>query len=464
MTDLWGGRFAEPLADEMRRFSSSYAVDHRLALYDLIGSKAHAHALHDAGILDRSQLTTLLDALDQVADEVRDGTFAPDKADGGPLPEDVHSAVEIRLVELCGEIGKRLHAGRSRNDQVVTDMLLWLRDASHDIESAVRRLQQVLVALAEQYQELVVPSYTHLQRAQPLSLAHQLLAHFEGLDRDVGRLRDARDRADRCPLGAGAGTGTSIPIDRRVTAARLGFSRVATNSVDAVADRDWAIEFVSACALIMTHLSRLAEELILWSAVEFGVARIGDAFCTGSSMMPQKRNPDAAELVRGKTARVTGDLQTLLTLLKGLPLGYNRDLQEDKEALFDAADTTGAALAIMASMLRSTEFQSPAAQGPDFMGATDLAEELVRRGLPFRVAHQRVGQLVQRCEADGRGLDQASPDELALAGVADLDPAMLTPAGSVAAKRSLGSTAPTEVTLALASAKHLLQSVGDPIA
>ncbi|MEE8267607.1 MAG: lyase family protein, partial [Gemmatimonadales bacterium] len=207
MTELWGGRFAEPLADEMRRFSSSYAVDHRLALYDLIGSKAHAHALHDAGILDRSQLTTLLDALDQVAAEVRDGTFAPDTADSGPLPEDVHSAVEARLVELCGEIGKRLHAGRSRNDQVVTDMLLWLRDESHDIESAVRQLQQVLVALAEQYQHLVVPSYTHLQRAQPVSLAHQLLAHFEGFDRDVGRLRDARARADRCPLGAGAGTG-----------------------------------------------------------------------------------------------------------------------------------------------------------------------------------------------------------------------------------------------------------------
>jgi argininosuccinate lyase len=341
-------------------------------------------------------------------------------------------------------------------------MLLWLRDASNDIEAAVREVQQALVVLADRYQDLVIPSYTHLQRAQPVSLAHQLLAHFEGFDRDVGRLRDARARADRCPLGAGAGTGTSIPIDRRATAARLGFSRVATNSVDAVADRDWAIEFVSACALIMTHLSRLAEELILWSAEEFGVARIGDAFCTGSSMMPQKRNPDGAELVRGKTARVFGNLQTLLTLLKGLPLGYNRDLQEDKEALFAAADTTGASLAIMASLLRSTEFRVPAAAGLDFMGATDLAEELVRRGVPFRVAHQRVGELVQCCEADGRGLAQATQDELARAGVSDLDPAILTPAGSVAAKRSEGSTAPSEVTLALASAHHLLQSVGDP--
>ncbi len=459
MTDLWGGRFAEPLADEMRRFSSSYAVDYRLASYDLIGSMAHAHALHDAGILDQAQLKTLLAALDQVATEVRDGTFAPGQGNEEPLPEDVHSAVEARLVELCGDIGKRLHAGRSRNDQVVTDMLLWLRDASLEIESSVRQLQQTLVTLAERYQDLVIPSYTHMQRAQPVSLAHQLLAHFEAFDRDVGRLRDARARADRCPLGAGAGTGTSIPVDRQATAARLGFSRVATNSVDAVADRDWAVEFVSACALIMTHLSRLAEELILWSAVEFGVARIGDAFCTGSSMMPQKRNPDAAELVRGKTARVLGDLQTLLTLLKGLPLGYNRDMQEDKEALFDASDTTGAALAIMASMLRSTEFQAPASPGLDFMGATDLAEELVRRGVPFRVAHQRVGQLVQRCEADGRGLAQATADELASAGVSDLDPSILTPAGGVMAKKSQGSTAPKEVASALAEAKTTLSMV-----
>ncbi len=459
MTDLWGSRFAEPLADEMRRFSSSYAVDYRLASYDLIGSMAHAHALHDAGILDQSQLKTLLAALDQVAAEVRDGTFAPGRGNEETLPEDVHSAVEARLVDLCGEIGKRLHAGRSRNDQVVTDMLLWLRDASLEIESSVRQLQQTLVTLAERYQDLVIPSYTHLQRAQPVSLAHQLLAHFEGFDRDVGRLRDARARADRCPLGAGAGTGTSIPVDRQATAARLGFSRVATNSVDAVADRDWAVEFVSVCALIMTHLSRLAEELIIWSTVEFGVVRIGDAFSTGSSMMPQKRNPDAAELVRGKTARVLGDLQTLLTLLKGLPLGYNRDMQEDKEALFDASDTTGAALAIMASMLRSTEFQAPATPGLDFMGATDLAEELVRRGVPFRVAHQRVGQLVHRCEADGRGLAQATADELTRAGLSDFDPAILTPAGGVMAKKSQGSTAPKEVAKALAEAKTTLSMV-----
>jgi argininosuccinate lyase len=417
--------------------------------------------LHAAGVLDDAQLDDLVSGLAQIAAEVQAGTFGP--ANGADLPEDIHSAVESRLVELCGENGKRLHAGRSRNDQVVTDVLLWLRDASAGIEASVRGLQHALVKSAERYQSLVIPSYTHMQRAQPVSLGHQLMAHFEALERDIGRLADARRRADRCPLGAGAGTGTTIPLDRRATAARLGFSQVARNSVDAVADRDWAIEFVSACALIMTHLSRLAEELILWSSEEFGTARIGDAFCTGSSMMPQKRNPDAAELVRGKTARVVGSLTTLFVLLKGLPLGYNRDLQEDKEALFDAADTTNAALEIMAAVLDSTEFRPSNTPGPDFMGATDLAEEMVRRGMPFRVAHQRVGALVQQCEAVGVGLSEASREALEDAGVSDLDPATLTPAGSVAAKRSQGSTAPAEVAQALIDAKIILQQAGEAV-
>jgi len=276
------------------------------------------------------------------------------------------------------------------------------------------------------------------------------------LDRDVGRLRDARRRADRCPLGAGAGAGTTLAIDRRLSAARLGFATVAVNSVDAVGDRDWAVEFVAACALVMTHLSRLAEELILWSAEEFGAARIGDAFCTGSSMMPQKRNPDAAELVRGRTARVAGDLQTLLALLKGLPLGYNRDLQEDKDALFDAADTTSAALRIMAGVLAVTEFAKPVSQAPDFTSATDLAEYLVLTGVPFREAHERIGRLVSVCEADGRGLSQATPQELAAAGAQGVDPVTLTPEGGVAAKRSMGSPAPDEVSQALTRATSLL--------
>lgn len=461
MSDLWGGRFGDRMADEMRRFSSSYPVDRRLARYDLLGSMAHAHALHDAGVLDREGLDSLLQGLGELLAEVDAGTF--DDAATGELPEDIHSAIESRLVEKCGETGKRLHAGRSRNDQVVTDMLLWLRDQSHSLEEALRGLQGVLVAVADEHQDLVVPSYTHLQRAQPVSLAHLLMAHFEALDRDIGRVRDARHRADRCPLGSGAGTGTTIALDRRVTAARLGFGRVAGNSIDAVSDRDWAVEFAAACALIMVHLSRLAEELILWSSEEFGAARIGDAYCTGSSMMPQKRNPDAAELVRGRSARVVGSLNTLLVLLKGLPPGYNRDLQEDKEALFDAADTTRTALEIMASVLATTEFGEPRSAAPDFMAATDLAEELVRRGVPFREAHQRVGRLVHHCEAEGRGLSQATEVELALAGVAGLDPDGFSAAGSVAAKRSQGSTAPREVTRAVAAAKHLLHLAGESI-
>jgi argininosuccinate lyase len=444
------------MAEEMRRFSSSFAVDVRLARYDVIGSKAHAAALLSAGVLDQGQHDELIAALDQVEQEILEGSFG--QTGSGPLPEDVHSAVESRLVELCGETGQRLHAGRSRNDQVVTDMLLWLKDTTVALENDLRGVQQALVTLAEEHQNLVVPNYTHLQRAQSISMAHQLLAHFEGLERDVGRLRDARTRADRCPLGAGAGAGTTLPIDRAATASRLGFAGVALNSVDAVGDRDWAVEFVAACAMTMTHLSRLAEELIVWSTEEFGVARIGDAFCTGSSMMPQKRNPDAVELIRGKTARVAGDLQTLLALLKGLPLGYQRDLQEDKEAVFDAADTTGAALRIMAGVLAETEFFRPTSQAPDFTGATDLAEHLVLLGVPFRQAHRRVGELVRACEATGRGLAQATSVELTAAGAPGIDPAALSQEGGVSAKKSSGSPAPGEMAKALARCHSLLSA------
>jgi len=325
------------------------------------------------------------------------------------------------------------------------------------VEDAVRQVQAALVDRAEAHRGLIVPAYTHLQQAQPILLAHHLLAHFEALQRDIGRLRDARHRADRSPLGAGACAGSSLPLDRLVTAARLGFAGVAGNSIDAVADRDWAIEFASACALVMTHLSRLAEELIVWSAQEFGMARIGDAWCTGSSMMPQKRNPDAAELVRGKTPRVHGALVALLGLLKGLPLTYNRDLQEDKHHLFDVADTTRDAARVLAAALASTAFQAPRRTGPDFSVATDLAEELVRRGIPFRTAHERVGRLVRFCEADGRSLAEATDVELAEAGLADLDRDLLTVRGSIASKRTLGSTAPGEVARALGLAKRILQ-------
>jgi argininosuccinate lyase len=459
MTDLWGSRFSQPLDATMRRFSSSFHVDRRLVMEDLHASDAHAHALRDACVLSEEEFGRLHAALGQIADEVREGRFPPPASgvdDSREIPEDIHSAIEGRLVAICGETGRRLHAGRSRNDQVVTDVLLWLKNASSAVEAAVINVQRALVDRAEVHRDLVIAEYTHLQRAQPVLLAHHLLAHFEALDRDVARLRDARARADRSSLGAAACAGSSLPLDREATARRLGFARVATNSIDAVSDRDWAIEFVSACALVMTHLSRLSAELVLWSTQEFAMARIGDAWCTGSSMMPQKRNPDVAELVRAKAARVDGALVTLLGLVKGLPLAYNRDLQEDKEPLFDAADTTRDAAIVLAAALASTEFREPRAAGADFSAATDLAEELVRRGVAFRDAHDRVGALVRACEERGHGLDGASDAQLDAAGLAGLDRHLLTARGSIEAKRTLGSTAPAEVARALAHARGKL--------
>ena len=445
---LWGARFTEPLDAAMRRFSTSLPVDRRLVREDLRCSRAHAEALHDAGLLEPDALHRLLAALDEIDCEAQAGSFPPDGR-GDDAPEDVHSAIEARLVALVGDLGKRLHAGRSRNDQVVTDVLLWLKGASRQIEEGALDLQRALVAQAEANLGLVGYAYTHMQRGMPVLLSHQLLAHVEALDRDVERLRQARDRADRCPLGAGACVGSSLPLDREATARRLGFARVAVNSIDAVSDRDWAIELVSCCALLMTHASRLADELVLWSTQEFGTVRLADAYSTGSSMMPQKRNPDVAELVRGKASRVHGALVTLHSLLKGLPLAYNRDLQEDKEPLFDAADTTRDSLRLLAAAVATAAFRAPRPAGPELSAATDLAEELVRRGVPFRVAHERVGRLVSLAERGGRGLPELTDDELSHEGLDGLDRALLTPEGSVRAKRTLGSTHPDEVSRAI---------------
>jgi argininosuccinate lyase len=442
VTKLWGGRFTGELDAELRRFSSSLPFDRRLAAFDVEGGRAHAAALRDAGVLDEDEMRALATAFDRIEEEIAAGTFPP-QAEGDELPEDVHSAVEARLVELCGETGRRIHAGRSRNDQVVTDLLLWLREKSERVESEIRELQLALVAAAESHEHVVIFAYTHLQRAQPVLLAHHLLAHFEALDRDVDRLRDARGRADRCPLGAGACAGSSLPLDRERTAERLGFARVAENSLDAVSDRDWALEFVSACAIALDHMSRLAEEIVLWSSREFGIVTLGDAWCTGSSMLPQKRNPDVAELVRGKAARVHGHLMALHSLIKGMPLAYNRDLQEGQEPLFDAADVTEGCARMLAGAVAS---------------AADLAEELVRRRVPFREAHERVGRLVAACESDGRGLADATDEELAAIGLADLDRELLTPRGSVGAKKTLGSTAPGQVARALAAARERAES------
>ncbi len=459
MTDLWGGRFAGRLDEAMRHFSSSLPVDVRLARQDLQGSRAHAHALLDAGVLDETEHAALTAALDQVEEELAGGRFPPDLA-APDVPEDIHSAVEARLVEICGDTARRLHAGRSRNDQVVTDTLLWLREASTEVEEAVRALQRALVDRAAAHMDLIIPAYTHLQRAQPVLLAHHLLAHVEALERDAGRLADARARANRCPLGAGACAGTTLPLDRRATAARLGFARVAANSLDAVSDRDWAVEFTAACALLMAHLSRLAGELVLWSSAEFAMVRLDDAFCTGSSMLPQKRNPDIAELVRGRAAGVAGDLVGLLTLLHGLPLSYNRDLQEDKAPLFRAVDTARDCARLLAAALAGADFRAPRMAGPDFSAAADLAEELVRRGVPFRTAHQRIGALVAACEAEGRGLPEATAAELEAAGLSGLDRGLLTARGSVRAKRTEGSTHPDQVAEALAAARRRLDEAG----
>jgi argininosuccinate lyase len=457
VTKLWGGRFTGELDAELRRFSSSLPFDRRLAAFDVQGGRAHAAALRDAGVLDEDEMRALATAFDRIEEEIAAGTFPP-QAEGDELPEDVHSAVEARLVELCGETGRRIHAGRSRNDQVVTDLLLWLREKSERVESEIRELQFALVDAAEAHESVVIFAYTHLQRAQPVLLAHHLLAHFEALDRDVDRLRDARSRADRCPLGAGACAGSSLPLDRGRTAERLGFARVAENSLDAVSDRDWALEFVSACAIALDHMSRLAEEIVLWSSGEFGIVTLDDAWCTGSSMLPQKRNPDVAELVRGKAARVHGHLMALHSLIKGMPLAYNRDLQEGQEPLFDAADATEGCARMLAGAIASAVFHEPAADAADMSAATDLAEELVRRRVPFREAHERVGRLVAACEAGGRGLADATDEELAAIGLADLDRELLTARGSIAAKKTFGSTAPAEVARALATARERAES------
>lgn len=456
MSELWSGRAAQAMDERFREFSSSLAVDQRLAPYDLRATSAHASALRDAGVLSDDEHDRVVGALSRFESEVDAGTFLagldPDHA-----PEDVHTVIENRLIDELGELGARVHAGRSRNDQVVTATLLWLRDASEGVIAAVRQVQRALVDRAETHKDLIVPAYTHLQRAQPVLLAHHLLAHFDALQRDVGRVEDAARRADRCALGAAACTGSGIALDRDATAKRLGFARVALNSMDAVADRDWAIEMVSVCAGIMSHLSRLAEELVQWSSSEFAVARIGGAWTTGSSAMPQKRNPDVAELVRGKVGRVLGALMAIHTTVKALPLAYNRDLQEDKEALFDAVYTTISCAEMLGGALATTEFSEARKADPDFMPAMDLAELLVEQGIPFRTAHHDVGVLVTKLEAEGRSLCDATDDELASVGGGVVSGATLTAKWCVERKLTRGSTAPEEVEYALVSAKALLK-------
>ena len=443
---LWGGRFSSEPSELMERINASIDFDKRLYAHDIGASKAHCEMLVACGIVDEADGEAILSGLDRVLAEIESGGFAFSRE-----REDIHMNVEARLTELIGPAAGRLHTARSRNDQVATDLRLWLRDTIDGADAALRELQSVLIQRAERHAASVMPGLTHLQAAQPITLGHHLLAYVEMLGRDRGRLADARRRLNECPLGAAALAGTTYPIDRERTAAALGFDRPAANALDAVSDRDFVLEFLAAAAIAASHLSRLGEELVLWCSAQFGFVRLGDAFTTGSSIMPQKRNPDAAELVRAKTGRIVGALTTLSIVMKGLPLAYSKDMQEDKEPLFDAADTLGLAIAAMTGMMRDAEFDTDAmrqAAEKGFVTATDLADWLVRqRGTPFREAHRIAGALV-KC-AEEAGCDLA---DLPLETLKTVEPALtgeiydvLRVDRAVAARNSPGGTAPERV-------------------
>jgi argininosuccinate lyase len=442
---LWGGRFEGGPADALARLSVSVQFDWRLARYDLLGSRAHARVLHRAGLLTDAERDAMLGALDDLDQAVEDGSFRPTVAD-----EDVHTALERGLLERLGALGGKLRAGRSRNDQVATDLRLYLRDQVRRVTSRLAELQTALIDQAEACGDTPAPGMTHLQHAQPVLFAHQLLAHTHAFARDVSRLRDWDRRASVSPLGAGALAGSSLPVDPEVLAKELGFDAAAPNSMDAVADRDFAVEFCFIAALTGVHLSRLGEEIVLWSSQEFGWVEIDDAYATGSSIMPQKKNPDVAELARGKAGRLIGGLTGLLTTLKGLPLTYNRDLQEDKEPVFDAVDTLSLVLPAMAGLIATMRVNAQRLRGGASTGftlATDLAEYLVRRGVPFREAHEVVGHLVVWCQVHDCDLDQVSDSDLAKVSE-HLTPdvrQVLTVDGALAARRQHGGTAPERV-------------------
>jgi argininosuccinate lyase len=448
----WAGRFDAPTAAIVERFTTSLPVDRALYPHDVAGSVAHVRGLVRAKLLTRREGQRLVRGLGRVERELDEGRFRFRRAD-----EDIHMAIERRLTELLGPLGGKLHTGRSRNDQVATDLRLWLRAECRAIDDAIARLQAAFRRVASRHSAALLPGYTHLQRAQPILLAHHLLAHHEMLARDRGRFRDCRARADELPLGAGALAGAGFPIDRAYVARLLGFRRPTANSLDAVGDRDAAAEFLAAAAIAAVHLSRLGEEIVLWSSEEFGFVVLPDAFATGSSMMPQKKNPDVAELVRGKTGRVVGALVALLTTLKGLPLAYNRDLQEDKASLFDAAATLRASVDVLAAMVPALHFDTRrmAAAADGLLLATDVADLLVEReGMPFRAAHEITGALVRHCLATGtslRDVDAPTLRRLSPRLTPDLV-RRLTPARSVARRAVVGGTAPASVRRALARA------------
>jgi len=446
----WSGRFDEPTDAFVEAFTASVGFDRRLYRHDIAGSVAHARMLTRQGILSNEECDAIVDGLARIEASIEAGSF-----EWSVELEDVHMNIEAALTSMVGDAGKRLHTGRSRNDQVATDIRLWLRDEIDAVRAGIRQLQDALLDLAEREADSILPGFTHLQVAQPITFGHHMMAWVEMLDRDAGRLADCRKRANVMPLGAAALAGTTYPIDRAYTAEQLGFDRPAKNSLDAVSDRDFAIEFSAAASILMMHLSRFSEELILWSSAQFGFVELSDAFCTGSSIMPQKKNPDVPELIRGKTGRIFGHLMALLTLMKGQPLAYNKDNQEDKEPLFDTADNLRGSLKVFADMMRHVRcnhepMRAAARQG--FSTATDLADYLVRRGIAFRDAHEIVGKAVGFGVREGRDLAELSLDELRVFSTAiDTDVFdVLTLEGSVAARDHLGGTAPTQVRAAIA--------------
>ncbi len=452
----WAGRFSEPMSDLVKRYTASVDFDKRMWRQDIRGSLAHAAMLAKQGIISAQDLADIERGMALVREEIESSRF-----EWSLDLEDVHLNIEKRLTTLVGDAGKRLHTGRSRNDQVATDIRLYLRDAIDDILVLLKQFQSNLLDLAEKEAATPLPGFTHLQVAQPVTFGHHLLAYFEMTRRDAERFADVRRRTNRLPLGAAALAGTTYPIDREFVAAQLGFDGVCENSLDAVSDRDFAIEFCAACALLMMHFSRLSEELVLWMNPRFGFVKIADRFCTGSSIMPQKKNPDVPELARGKTGRVYGHLTALLTLMKGQPLAYNKDNQEDKEPLFDAVDTVTDTLRIFADMIpgisaRPENMRDALRQG--FATATDLADYLTKKGLPFRDAHEAVGLAVRRAEELGVDLPQLPFAELQKFSplVGEDVFAVLTVEGSLAQRQHIGGTAPEQVRAAVVRARSRL--------
>ena len=454
---LWGGRFNQPTDEFVKIFGASVTFDKVLALYDIEGSIAHATMLYEVNVLTSNELKQILEGLDKVKDEIVNDQFS-----WSVELEDVHMNIESRLTEICGDSGKKLHTGRSRNDQVATDIRLYLRDQVQLITKELERLLNALLDLAEQEKETIMPGFTHLQAAQPISFGHHLLAYFEMLKRDRERLQESFKRINTMPLGSAALAGTSYPINRERTAELLGFERISLNSIDAVSDRDFAIEFASNASLIMMHLSRFSEELILWSSAQFEFISLPDSFCTGSSIMPQKKNPDVPELVRGKTGRVTGNLISLLTIMKGQPLAYNKDNQEDKEPLFDSVETIYSCLRVFADMVptiktnKENMYQS-ALKG--YTTATDLADYLVKKGLAFRDAHDVVGKAVSYGIKEGKDLSEFSINELknfnSLIEEDIFD--VISLEGSINSRNHLGGTAPDQISIAITTGRKSIK-------